>query len=315
MRLTPKRVSLLGLLQAAAFLTALVSLATLPNQLHQLLELFSHFRLQYLVVSLLLGAVLVLLRNRNWAVSMLVVAAVNAWTVLPWYLDDGARTAAGTSALRVVHANVRGHETRASDFIELLEREQPDLVFVQEVDELWNQSLGSLASTYPHRYSVPDYGVFGIAVLGRQPFVGIERHNGPPWGNPTLILATQIGEQPVTLVSTHAPPPIGPSGIAARNRQLEDIAEVIAGIDGPVVLIGDLNTSMWAQQFKLLVAATGLRDARRGYGLLPTWPTYLPFAMIPVDHCLVSAEVSVVDLDTGPGIGSDHLPLLVTLAL
>jgi endonuclease/exonuclease/phosphatase (EEP) superfamily protein YafD len=36
---------------------------------------------------------------------------------------------------------------------------------------------------------------------------------------------------------------------------------------------------------------------------------------IPLDHCLVSPELAVVDRRRGPHVGSDHLPLLIEIQL
>jgi len=54
---------LLRVLRFAAAMTAAFSLLTLLDEWHRLLELFCHFRLQYLAAALLLAVALLLLRD------------------------------------------------------------------------------------------------------------------------------------------------------------------------------------------------------------------------------------------------------------
>lgn len=315
MSVATPRIRLVGLLQAAAFATALFSLATIADQLHRLFELFSHFRLQYLLVSVLLAIVFIALRQRNWSSLMLAVAAINLWTVAPWYLGDGTAIAAPRESITILHANVQTKNRDAARVLDWIEDVQPDIVFLQEVNERWLTSLDRLHTNYPYRHAAPRDDNFGIAVFARQPLQRVTQHDGPPLGLPSLIVETRLDGQPIRFVSTHPIPPIGKSGFDARNAQLADIASIIAATQPPVVLIGDLNTSMWSHHYEKFIAATGLKNARSGAGVMPTWPTFLPFAMIPIDHCLVSNDVIVLAIETGPDIGSDHLPLITELAL
>ena len=63
------------------------------------------------------------------------------------------------------------------------------------------------------------------------------------------------------------------------------------------------------------LAATGLKDARRGFGLDPSWPTFLPLLGIPIDHVAVSDEFLVTDHRKLPAFGSDHFPVIAELVL
>jgi endonuclease/exonuclease/phosphatase (EEP) superfamily protein YafD len=73
---------------------------------------------------------------------------------------------------------------------------------------------------------------------------------------------------------------------------------------------------MWSPWYRRLRAETRLTNARRGFGVMASWPAYLPPVMrLPIDHCLVSDELIVTDCRLGPAFGSDHLPLIVDIAV
>lgn len=316
MQLSPQNyVNIVRLLKAAAIATAVFSVSTVFDQLHRYLELFSHFRLQYLIASTVLMLPLIGLRIRGYAILMVVSTAINAVPVVPWYIDSDARSANIEASISVIHANVRRVNDDYRSLTEFIIAEQPDIVFLQEVNNSWMSALVALHKDYPHRYAVPRDDNFGIAVLSRHPFNNVAVLDSPPLGFPTLVVHIEFHGKAVTLVSTHPMQPIGKEGFDARNVQLADIGDYISEIDGPKVLIADLNTSQWSNHYRDIEASTGLRNASVGFGVIPTWPTIIPFAMIPIDHCLVSAQISVVDIRSGPDIGSDHLPLIVTLAL
>jgi endonuclease/exonuclease/phosphatase (EEP) superfamily protein YafD len=94
-------------------------------------------------------------------------------------------------------------------------------------------------------------------------------------------------------------------------------ATCLQELPDPKICIGDLNTSSWSPFFQDLAEKTNLKNVREGFGLLPSWPTFMGFGwlMIPIDHCLVSSNIRVVKAQTGGRIGSDHLPLIVELEL
>jgi endonuclease/exonuclease/phosphatase (EEP) superfamily protein YafD len=41
----------------------------------------------------------------------------------------------------------------------------------------------------------------------------------------------------------------------------------------------------------------------------------MPLGRIPLDHCLVSSGLDVLDKRLGPQVGSDHLPVVIELQI
>lgn len=293
--------------------TIVFSIVTSVSIDHPAVQLFTHFRVQYLAVAVLLAAALAVLRSPGYSALMVATALLNAAFVLPWYA--GGTTVTDESSLKVLHANILSGNREHARFLELVSEESPDLVVVQEVSAEWAGALEALQSDYPYRIVEPRAGNFGIALLSRIPLVSSSVIESPPLSHPTVVARLSVADQLMTVVTTHPTIPVNRALFDSRNAQLASVAELIRRTTGPVMLVGDLNASQWDLYYRKLESDTGLVNARRGFGIRPTWPTYLPFAMIPIDHVLVSDEIRVVDIRTGPRVGSDHLPLIVTIAL
>ncbi len=309
----PKLVSLLGLLQAVALVTVLFSLVTVFDFVHHNIELFSHFRLQYLAVSVLLLIVFAVLRKPAYALPLLGTAILNAVYVLPWYI--GKTPVDGNTTIKILNVNVHSGNVEYQRLLDLVGIEQPDVVFLQEFSPAWRDATQSLKGDYPYSYAEPRVDNFGIALFSRIAFDSVRHVDSPPLDYPTIIATVTLNEESVTLVNTHPTIPITQSQFAARNEQINSIVDFVKGIDGAVILTGDFNLSVWCRRYRMLEERTGLRNTRRGFGLFPTWPTFMPFAMIPIDHALVSDGIGVIETRTGDRIGSDHLPLIVKVAV
>ena len=116
------------------------------------------------------------------------------------------------------------------------------------------------------------------------------------------------------LIGTHAVPPVNSEYAAWRNSHLAALPEVVSAASDPVMLLGDLNVSPWSFHFRRLIRVSGLRNASRGRGIHATWPAHLLPLLIPIDHCLYSRGIEILEKTVGSYVGSDHYPVLVEFA-
>ena len=162
--------------------------------------------------------------------------------------------------------------------------------------------------------SGPGEDNFGIAVFSRLPLAEAGVHTLGEAGLPSLSMRVDVGGVELTLLATHPTPPIPARRFHLRNDQLARLGELIDSSSRPLVLVGDLNMTMWSPWYRRLTGTRRLFNSRRGFGVQGSWPACLPeFLRLPIDHCLLSDGLSVAGCSLGPDIGSDHLPLLVDL--
>ncbi len=307
---------LLGAAAGALLLTAASWLA----ETSWLLELLTHFRLQFAGGGILILAFALLRRQAATIGIAGLVAAANGAFLVPYVMPGTpAAEAATQETVRIMGVNVRYGNADYAAVREAVRHEDPDVVGLVEVTEKWAQELEDLREEYPFAIVRSEEGAFGLALFSRLPLD--EAAISPYIEDGTqaaIFVDLMLQETPVTLVLSHLRAPTGPANAKLRNRQLLRIAELVnTDPNGEQILLGDLNTTPWSPDYRAFEAAAGLSNAARGRGYLSTWPTWLPGALlrIPIDHCLLSDGLRVQQLRTGGDVGSDHLPIVADIAL
>ena len=282
-----------------------------------LLDLASHFQPHYLAAALLLLLLGVALRLWRCAVAAAICVALTAPRVLPWYLPHANPASTGHGpTIRVILANVLRANQRHDQLLALVRQWKPDVLVLLEIDERWLHALAPLTDRMPYSISEPRDDHFGIAVVSRLPLHHDEIATLGSAGVRSIVCEIELENTRATLIATHPLPPLPVGRAPLRDEQLLAVARRASRVTGPAVLIGDLNATMWSRPYRQLTRQTDLVNARRGCGILPTWPaSFPPFMRIPIDHCLHSRDIHALRCVTGQPIGSDHLPLIVDLAL
>jgi endonuclease/exonuclease/phosphatase (EEP) superfamily protein YafD len=122
-----------------------------------------------------------------------------------------------------------------------------------------------------------------------------------------------VSGKPVDVVVTHVHTPFAGS---IHVRHLEALAAARPRLAERVAVCGDFNSPPWSGPLRRFASAAQLRDlyGRRAWRAY-SWPTWSWALRVPLDNCFVSGGVAVRDHRDGPGVGSDHRPLLVDLAV
>jgi len=304
----------------AALLVVLVAVATIAGRLGSwwwLLDLASHFAPQLALAAGLAGGLCLWARSRWWAAAAGASLIVNGVVVAPIYIGS-APSSHGGSELRLVSFNLNATNPRTDEAIRYLGGTQCDLVLALEVTPEWLRALRTLEPAYRVEIAELRADNFGIALLSRGLPVSARILRAPRGGVGFVEARVTVGHRDWLILGVHPVPPVGPDLAAERDAALGFIADWAARQPGPVVVLGDLNTTPFSPSFRRLVARGGLVSSQAGYGLQATWPQFPWFlapARIPIDHALHSHDVVTRDRSLGPASGSDHLPLAVTLAL
>jgi endonuclease/exonuclease/phosphatase (EEP) superfamily protein YafD len=305
---------LLTVTQLAVIGILLLSVAGFFGAYHRYLELTAHFKPHYLVVSFLCLCICVTLQAWAWALWASAALALNLVIIAPWYLPPLHTPPAQPSLdIKVMCANVQYTNTNYAPFLRLIHEEMPHVVIAQETNEPWLAHLSELTAQFPYAVTIPGKGGSGIGLYSRLPIAHAEVIYLGQQRRPGIIARLSLGTSVLSLVTIHPRAPLHNRAFGDRNEQLLAATKVVETVPLPKLLIGDFNTSPWSPYYERVVRDTNLRDARKGFGLLPTWPADLPWVGVPIDHCLVSSELAVVRMRTGPHIGSDHFPLIIDL--
>jgi endonuclease/exonuclease/phosphatase (EEP) superfamily protein YafD len=219
--------------------------------------------------------------------------------------------------LRLVSFNIRASNTAMSEVVHHLSKSQSNLIVLFEVTPEWLHELKQLEPAYRIELAEPRLDNFGIALLSRGLKVSA-RILRPPGGDIGFVEARMsVDGRDWSILGIHPLPPVGAGLADQRDAALEYAASWAAQQTGPVVVLGDFNTTPFSFSFNRLLGRGRLVNSQKGYGVQATWPQvplWLAPARIPIDHLVHSRSVVTLDRSVGPALGSDHRPVIATVA-
>ena len=283
---------------------------------HEYADISSHFRLHYAVG---LGAVAIFMigsRRYGFALAALLLAALNLGSAL-FYPHKPLEAASIGKPLKVVTLNTLHWADNTDKIVQFIRNETPDIIFLQELPIEKLTILNQLANDYPWQKHCAEFADCGLAMLSRA-----------PWDEASIVFRPEKNERYVwarfgpdfanmTVAGIHLKWPY----FSNQRSDLETVYQDLPKSGGPVLIAGDFNATPWSWMLRSFAAANNLWPAGP---FRPTWPVRkfaqdvlcgLCIPQIQIDNILVSDQINILNSHTGPHVGSDHLPLIVDIAV
>lgn len=236
------------------------------------------------------------------------------WLIAPEYLTLRAPEAAADTPgqLKVIQLNAWRGNRDVEGTVRWLLAQDADVIVLEEADVIG--PLLKLRSTYHAGCDTCPVMIFSktkpvvIDIPAPQ-----DRRQRPPIAGVTLHDAR--GD--FTVIATHYAWPVYGELQQSQGRGL---ARLLADFPSErLILAGDFNSTPWSFSRRREDAMFGLERRTRG---LFTWPARdlprrghgAPFPLLPIDHVYAGAGWRTVQVERGPRLGSDHYPVIVTLA-
>ena len=239
--------------------------------------------------------------------------------------DDAAPDVDHTSApdcLTVMTLNCRYGRADATAIVDAVRGRGIDVLALQEVsdDLVARLDAAGIADLLPYRQSgeakESDNGGYNMVFAAYEPAASEAASAAIPAADvPSLVIRLRDG-QDVTLASAHPKSPM--RGCREWSAGIIGLGELAkrAKRDGTIaVVLGDLNSGTDHPSFRALLAR-GFRDASLTQGRGPnlTFPRWLPWPRIELDHILATRGLRFSEVASFPVPGTDHLALTAHLS-
>jgi endonuclease/exonuclease/phosphatase (EEP) superfamily protein YafD len=240
--------------------------------------------------------------------------------VAPELLASSAIPAAVRSepTFRLFDANVDQANHSMAGYIAQLKSYRPDVLTMEETrpeDYVQLEAAGVLADL-PHQYQIECCVSRGFIIASRYPLTHIKVFSVE--GLPYLITSSLVlPNRTVNFWVVHTTAPTAPS-VSDWNQELDGVYNQLETVHPrPLLMVGDFNAT-WGNRGFRAILSTGLTDAAaaRGQPFAFTWSQFLPLLppIIRIDHVVTGGAVTVTEIQTHLGPGSDHRDITASVA-
>ena len=275
------------------------------------LDVLSHFALIYLAAAAA-GTILALFL-RNWGRRVVlglgaVTLAASLALIVPELMRDVGPTApaAAPGQIKIVQFNALRGNPDLPQALDWIVAQDPDIVTIQEArpglrDALVKRTGWAVAGSQG-----------SLMIFSRSARITMDRPKTAwplHWVNATYPSASG----PFEVVTVHHDWPT--SSRHARQRDL--LTDLVGRLPRErMILTGDFNSASWSAALRRTDAELDLIRRDRA---MPTFPAdrrgfRWPVPVLPIDHVYAGPGWATVKIERGPRLGSDHYPIVITLA-
>jgi len=289
-------------------LGALLAASVLPEFAAWPGDMIAPFRVQ-LAIAALVGFGLALALRRLRIVVLAGVALAAMLVPMAMRLVDRptlAESGAGRT-ISLVFANVLLDNRQYDRVVALARAQDSDIFAAAETTAEWVTELDRLKDRYPHSFAPTDLGGFGVAFYAKRPFSATLERAGT---RKLPLIRADFGDMVVFVV--HPMPPASERLTRDNREYLEAVAKLVAAETLPVIIAGDMNTTLWSRNIGPLLAAKVQWPAQSGMAY--TWPVGRPWMAVQIDHVLTLGATAGRFSVLGD-VGSDHYPVRADIVL
>lgn len=227
------------------------------------------------------------------------------------------KTSKDSECLNLLVANIYQENTNYQKFLNLVEKRNPDIIFLLETDKKWLEGVKSLREEYPYYIEIPKENTYGLLFYSKLPLLHHEINYLIDEEIPSIIADVTFDNTTIRIYGLHPTPPVPQENLHSTDRDAEIlmIGKMAKEYNKPCLVIGDLNDVAWSYTTKLFLKSSELLDPRRGRGMYSTFHAKYMLLRWPLDHYFVSSHFRLVDMKVENHIESDHFPISICLLL
>lgn len=211
--------------------------------------------------------------------------------------------------IHLIVGNVYQYNTNYEKALGLIQKNNPDLVFLVETSQAWADALEPLQRTFKHRILLPLENTYGLVLYSKLPIKKQQVQYLVNKEIPSLEIDIELRNgKKVTIYAIHPTPPVPGESPTSTERDAEILIVGKKSKENPQpsLVIGDLNDVAWSYTTSLFLKISEMADPRRGRGFYNTFHAKYPFFRWPLDHVFLSRHFGLSKIHVLPDIGSDH---------
>ena len=279
-------------------------------------DLLANFRWQLMWAALIAAVIYALTARGIATIIFVVIVVVNGFILAPLWLGSQPQ-GTGEDGTTIVAIDLYGGTSDEEGTLRWLFDSGADVIIASGVSSQRLAPIVEDGSPY-QVLARPEFDDrSGIIVLGAADYAA-EQAVTAGFSQQIIRVTVPAGAGTIDIVTAWGEIANNQSKSDALAERLEAVESVVAASESPVAVIGSLGATRFASGMRSLLGNAGLRDATEGAGYKSTWPSSsIPiiggWIGIPLDVVLMTEGITPFEFETGPDLGSSHLPITVVV--